>query len=99
MIKISYLKNNGRDSFEYEVTIDKPKTVEEFINEWLFTRPDEWGCFGIGRHSRVFGDPECEYKHGKIIGEPLPKEFLNKKIIKVYGRGGWTNSNFVFEVE
>ena len=79
----------------YYITIDKPKTVREFINEWLMNHPKEWGRFAIYKKGTI-GEPACEYKYGEIVGEEIPTEYLDAEIEKVTGYGGWTLSNFMF---
>ena len=83
----------------YYITLREPMTVGEFITEWLTNNPNEWGYFGIAKKGCIFGSPNCEYRRGAIQGEPLPKNYLDKRIIKAYGSGGWTRSDFEFEVE
>ncbi len=99
MIEIKYGKEYGDSTSEYFIRTDC-QTVGEFIDEWLSTEKGECGTFGIKSKEEPFlGEPKCEYKNGKIISEPLPKRFLNKKIKSVTGSGGWSLSNFIFEVE
>lgn len=98
MISIVYGEGCSDCTYPYYITIDKPKTVGEFIEEWLSTRPKEWGSFGIRKIGSIYGDPRCDYKYGKIVSDPLPDEYLAKEIKSVSGGGGWTLSNFMFEV-
>lgn len=99
MIRITYGKPYGDETFEYIIETNC-KTVDDFIREWLCSCPNEWGYFGIKSKNNVFfGKPNCEYKHGRIITEPIPSEFLNRKIKRVYGSGGWSRSDFQFEIE
>lgn len=73
---------------------------KDFIDEWLATQKGEWGYFGIkSKNGATFGSPNCEYEYGRITTEPLPSEFLNKKIKGIYGSGGWSRSDFQFEIE
>ena len=80
----------------YYISFDKPKTVGEFIEELLTTRPKEWGHFGIYKKGSFRGELSCDYKYGEIVGDPLPDEYLNAEIEKVTGYGGWTLSEFTF---
>ena len=97
-IQISYGRVGGDETCRYYVTLNKPMTVGEFIDEWMKENPNEWGYFGICKKGTIFGEPRCEYSHGKIKGEPLPQEYLSKKIKAVYGSGGWSRSDFEFVV-
>ena len=83
----------------YTITIPDGMTVREFITEWMEdTR--EWGYFGIndGNWKSTFGNPCCEYRHGKIITEPLPNDILDSVILKTKGWGGWSRSDFIFNI-
>lgn len=99
VIEIQYGRSLGDATNEYIVNISKPMTVREFIDEWLQTRPDEWGYFGIFDGKSIFGDPKCEYRRRKVITQKLPVQFLDSKIKCVYGSGGWTRSDFQFAIE
>lgn len=98
MINIMYGKPYSDDTWDYIIKTDN-KTVGDFIREVLKDER-EWGYFGIynSKKSSVFGDPRCEYGDGKIIGEPLPQEYLNKEIKSVSGSGGWSRSDYLFVV-
>lgn len=98
MINIEYVKALSDQTFVYEVTIQKPMTVGEFIKEWMTTRLDEWGYFGIYDGKTIFGNPQCGYLDGKITSDPIPDEYLNAEIDTVLGSGGWTRSDFMFKI-
>lgn len=98
-IQIRKGREGGDCTAPYYVTIQKPTTVGEFIEEWMKDER-EWGYFGICNKSEpFFGSPVCEYWHGKIKGEPLPKEILKSNIDEVMGCGGWSRSDFQFKLE
>lgn len=98
MIKIEYVKGLSDQTYVYDVIIQKPMTVGEFIREWMTERPGEWGYFGIYDGRSVFGNPKCEYSDGKITTDPIPDEHLNAEIDSVNGSGGWTRSDFIFKI-
>lgn len=110
MIDIKYGKAYGDETSEYLITYSDGMTVGEFIEEWL-KNEREWGYFGIYYDPKkftleecrekgisLFGYPCCEYAYGKIKGDTLPSEYLDKQIIGVSGSGGWTRSDFMFRV-
>ena len=87
----------------YSITLDKEYTVGEFIETVLTEKSGEWGYFGIrvskgGFSERVFGNPCCEYKWGKLLST-LPEEYLDKKILSVTGDGGCSRMDYLFSVE
>lgn len=96
MINISCGPSGSDCTAPYYISFDKPKTVGEFIEEWLATRPKEWGRFGIYKKGSFRDEPSCDYRYGEIVGEGLPAEYLNAEIEKVTGYGGWTLSEFTF---
>lgn len=99
LFKISYGQQGSDSTGPYYITLLRECTVREFINEWLKNK-SEWGYFGIlpKTGSTIFGNPYCEYKHGKIEGDPLPYDVLNSKIKSVFGDGGWGRSDFLFAI-
>lgn len=96
-ISIKYGRTGGDETSEYFVSLKKPMTVGEFMTEWITEQPGEWGYFGIYDGKSIFGNPLGEYSHGKMVIE-LPIEFLDRPIKKVYGSGGWSRSDFEFEI-
>lgn len=97
-ICITYGQTGSDETCPYYITLKEPMTVREFIDLWLSNCPGEWGYFGIWKKGSIFGSPKCEYSHGVIKDDPIPDKFLNKKIKKVYGSGGWSRSDFEFVV-
>lgn len=83
----------------YVVIFSKGMTVGDFISEILQFHTSEWGYIGIHYPGEVFGKPYIEYSKGKLTTEPMPDEFLDKKIISVSGSGGWSRSDFILYIE
>lgn len=88
----------GDETSRYDVSLKRPCTVREFVEEVL-SNEREWGYIGIYKKGTIFGDPECEYKYGKLITEPLPEEYLNKIVVKCEAGGGWSRMDFLIYVE
>lgn len=78
---------------EYVVDFTKGMTVGQFIQEILTDHKSEWGSISIFEPNNIFGNPRMSYLHGKAESM-LPKEYLDKEILKVDGHGGWTLSDF-----
>lgn len=109
MIDIKLVKSgNGYERTDgtaiYDISTDN-KTVGEFIDELLRTRPYEWGWFGIRNSdftSTSVGVPyykaKCEYYKGKIISKPLSQKYLLSRFTEVDGSGGYNCSNFDFTI-
>lgn len=98
MIQIEYGERHCDATVDYIITTDCV-TVGEFIDEWIKEHPMEWGFFGIdSKYNHFLGSPHCEYRYGVLVSDPLPEPFLKAKIKKVTGDGGYTNSDFLFEV-
>ena len=88
----------------YGVTLDKEYTVREFIETVFKELSGEWGYFGIHNESgdvsaRLFGEPRCEYRYGKLTTQSIPDEYLDKNIIEVTADGGWSRMDYQFWVE
>lgn len=99
LYNIQYGPQGGDCTGPYYITLKRECTVGEFIENWISNK-QEWGYFGIyDGKGTPFGNPQCEYRYGKIITDPLPEEILNKKIKHIHGHGGWTRSDFLFELK
>lgn len=100
MIQIKYGRSHSDATNDYEVLLGRPMTVREFIEKWMERNPFEWGYFGIytAEPGNFFGKPNCEYKRGKLLSE-LPTAYLDAMIKSVKGSGGYTRSDFIFEVD
>lgn len=91
-----------RLSFDYHILFSKPMTVKKFIKEYLKEYPEKLGVFMIKKpgsyYGELFGDPELKYKEGKIIGEPFPKDILDKEIHSIWGRGSFDILDLQFDI-
>ena len=97
MINITYGRTFGDATNEYIISFSEGMTVGEFIEEWMKDKR-EWGYFGIYDGKTIFGNPQCEYSHGELVTAPFPENVLKKKILKAAGSGGWSRSDFLFEI-
>lgn len=84
----------------YDVIMDKPYTVGDFINEVFTTRPSEWGKFVVkckgGSH---FGRmASAEYRYGAMEGA-MPEEFAPLLVKEVKAAGGWSNMDYYLIIE
>lgn len=102
MLKFIQTHEASRDcTAPYDVQLDKPYTVAEFIREILVARPNEWGKFYVRRKGSDWMDRMAviEYRYGKMEsrdGEKLviPEEFATLSIKEVEARGGYTAMDY-----
>lgn len=92
----------GDCTADYAVEIDEPCTVGEFIN-WVSTeKSGEWGYIGISLSDANewagMCKVRCEYRWGKLLSR-ISEKYLNMKIRKITGHGGWSNMNYTIAVE
>ena len=83
----------------YDVEILWPKpTVGEFIDAVVRAKVGnggtEWGYIGIHKHGSIFGEPLCEYQHGKIVSDNIPDNIKEKRIHIVTANGGWSRMDY-----
>ena len=81
----------------YEITMDKPYTVREFIVEAIAERPKEWGSFRVGPAEQDYFDaPYCKYKYGKLSGGygNIPEDILDTPVLSASARGGWSAMDY-----
>jgi hypothetical protein len=88
MIKLNQVTPTyGDETAGYEVILDKEYTVKELLNTVLDNK-EEWGTF------YVKGGSKCEYSYGNCKSK-LKEDDLDKKVISVRGRGGWSNMTYI----
>lgn len=91
-------KVRGDCTQPYKVILDKEYTVGEFI-ETVLGRKGEWGYIGIEYGRSFFGNPNCEYKWGKLITPNLPDDFLPLKISSMRADGGWSRMDYLITLD
>lgn len=91
----------GDETAPYDVILDKPYTVGEFINEVLTTLSNEWGEFVVRRKGSGYFDSmaRAEYRYGEMKnrnGEKtaIPEEYTSLPIKEVKAAGGWSAMDY-----
>lgn len=86
----------------YNVKLDREYTVKDFIDTVLSERNGEWGYIGIYNQSafdgRHFGNPNMEYRYGKIVTGNFTEDVLSKEVKDVSASGGWSRMDYVLKV-
>jgi hypothetical protein len=90
-------KVRGDCTAPYNVELDKAYTVNEFVHTVL-TKSRDWGYIGIDCNGKIFGEPKCEYRYGKLL-YTLPEDVLNKNVVKVEADGGWSRMDYLLWIE
>lgn len=91
---LKFIQTHGVGSDEtapYDVVLDKPYTVSEFINEVLTTRKSEWGDI------EVKGAFFLKYRYGKAEQE-IPEQYAKLPVKKAHASGGWSAMNYKLDV-
>lgn len=101
MLKFIQTHAEGGDcTAPYDVKLDKPYTVGEFIKEVLTTRPKEWGEFFVRHKGCGFLDSiaRAEYRYG-AMKSAIPEEFTSLPVKEVKAAGGWScmDYNLMFD--
>lgn len=92
MLRFIQTHSEGSDcTAPYDVILDRPYTVSEFINE-ILKRKSEWGKIYI--RDTLF---TCTYKYGEadIV---IPEKLAKLSIKKVCAVGGWTRMDYYLYV-
>lgn len=100
MIKFIQSHSEGSDcTAPYDVILNKPYTVNEFVEEILKTRRGEWGEFKIKHKSlNPFDCLYVQYKYGTIAGN-FPENISVLPVKEVMAAGGWGAMNYNIIVE
>ena len=81
----------------YDVKLDHEYTVEEFTEEVLREKPEEWGSFTITTDFHyIFTNQtdESKYKYGKITEHFKKKDSTAMVIAEVKAHGGYTAMDY-----
>lgn len=89
-------ETRGNGTTPYMVTDYEARTVREFVNEVLESRPNEWGEISVV-DGQCINNPSYEYKHGRLMGE-FQKSILNREIDEVKASGGWSRMDYIIVV-
>lgn len=81
----------------YSVKLGREHTVKEFV-DLVLSETDEWGHIGVERPGHIFGEPNCDYKHGQLLNG-LPEEILDKKITSVRANGGYSRMDYLLTIK
>lgn len=88
---------HGDETCWYDVKMDKPCTVREFIDEVLKTRPREWGEIRItGKDIEYRDEDVCNYSHGEI--KTLKEKYLDRMVFGGRANGGWSAMGYYLRV-
>lgn len=85
----------------YDVVLDKEYTVEEFIQEVLKEKPEEWGEFSIVadfKHRFSTSLDSCEYKYGKTTKGLKKTDNANARVKEIKAHGGWTAMDYFIQL-
>ena len=83
-------KIGGGETAPYDVIFDREYTVREFI-EYILTR-NEWG------NIRFIGGSSYGYRQNQLL-YPIPDRYMETRIASVKAAGGWSNMDYLIEME
>lgn len=81
----------------YAVMFDREYTVQEFIEDIIKEKPEEWGEFQIAtdlKYPYTTSIDICVYKHGQIISNFKKPDTAKMKIKEIVAHGGYTNMDY-----
>lgn len=85
----------------YDVMLDHEYTVQEFVEEVLKEKQDEWGNFTITtdfHYTYTNQKDSCQYKYGKITDDFKNAETKSQIISEVKAHGGWTAMDYFIKI-
>lgn len=100
MISIKATGGMGGDAtYPYDVIMDRPYTVREFVDEVL-AEEGNWGCIRVSDNPRdALGELICWYRHGKLEEEYASvKKYESIQVKSAHGSGGWSMYDFTLMV-
>lgn len=82
----------------YDVILDRPYTVAEFVDEVL--KRKRRGRIGIytGSWCPSFTSPYCKYCDDKLLSS-FPDEYLNREVFSARADGGWGTMDYILKLK
>ena len=96
LVNISYGPQGSDCTGLYYITPKKSFTVRDFVNA-VIADTREWGYIGIAAPRATYGNPNIEYKCGKLTAN-FSDEILNKQVLELSGSGGWSRSDYILKI-
>ena len=96
LVNISYGPQGNDCTGSYYITPKKSFTVRDFVNA-VIADTREWGYISIAAPRATFGNPNIEYKRGKLTAN-FSDEILNKQVLELSGSGGWSRSDYILKI-
>ena len=96
LVNISYGPQGNDCTSPYYITPKKSFTVRDFVNA-VIADTREWGDISIAAPRATFGNPNIEYKRGKLTAN-FSDEILNKQVLELSGSGGWSRSDYILKI-
>lgn len=91
----------GDCAWSYSITFkdNQNHTVKDLISEILKSRDFDWGSITFVIGDRTYHDV-IEYEYGKIKKQKQEFDlFVDKHIVNIYGRGGWSLFNYTVIIQ
>ena len=71
----------------------------EVILSYVLSQKDEWGTIQIYDPDKSWLDYDrYEYRYGKL-NDNIPTEIMEKKIVSISARGGWSAMDYILKLE
>lgn len=102
-IKLTRVSDIVNETANYAVELDGVYTVGEFIDKLLSEHSNEFThgnvCIYREYTDWFFQRPNCKYKDGKLVSDPLPDDKLAMTISDIVASGGWGRMDFTIYSE
>lgn len=82
MFSFEFLQNNKDTTKSYELVLDRPYKISEFISELLRIKINDYGTIVILEDDKDLRDqtPYCTYSSGKLTYSKITYHYLDKYI-------------------
>lgn len=85
---------------KYDISMDHPYTVKEFIDDMLSQFPDEWGSIQLYKRGEIWGDNivRCEYEYGRLVSS-LPEKYMEREVYIAEARAGFSRMDITLTLQ
>jgi len=84
----------------YDVLMDHPYTVREFVDDMLAQFPNEFGSIRLYKRGEIWGKNTvwCKYKCGRLLSS-LPEQYMDREVYKAEAWGGFSRMDITLTLQ
>lgn len=101
MLELNCIGNTSSDcTASYDISMDHPYTVREFIDDVLAQFPKEWGYIQLYKRGEIWGSNvvRCEYKSSLLLSS-LPEQYMDREVYAAEAWAGFSRMDITLTLQ